>query len=378
MNILMLNYEFPPIGGGASPVSYDIGKGLVKLGHQVTVVTMAYKDLPSHEKKDGMDIYRVKCLRKEKMVCHPWEQATYIISAVHFLKHRLNIRDYDICYTHFIIPTGPVAWWLKKKYHLPYVITSHGSDVIGHNNKRFKLLYALVKKPWCRIVRDAAAVVAPSKYLLELMQNNEKKGNYELIRNGVDTAFFGRGEAKKKKILIMCRLQETKNVQCVIRALAKVNLGEWKVEILGDGPYKEVLKQLTEECNLDDKITFCGWVNNRSNEHLQALQEASIYISASLVENCPTAVLEAASCGANLLLSDIPAHRQLTEALDSDIFFKAEYPEDLAEKLQKLMYHIEETGNLENQYDLLPYDWAMAVQKYEKLLSTYCKNQERR
>lgn len=357
-------------------MSYDIGKGLVQLGHQVTVVTMAYKDLPSYEKKDGMDIYRVKCLRKEKMVCHPWEQATYILSALHFIKRKLTIKEFDICYTHFIIPTGPIAWWLKKRYHLPYVITSHGSDVIGHNNKRFKLLYALVKLPWCKIVRDAAAVVAPSKYLLELIQSNEKNGNCELIRNGVDTSFFGRGEEKQKKILIMCRLQETKNVQCVIRALEKVDLGEWKVEILGDGPYKEILRQLTKECKLEDKITFRGWVNNRSKEHLQALQEASIYVSASLVENCPTAVLEAASCGANLLLSDIPAHRQMAETLDSDIFFPAEYPEALAEKMQYLIERIEQTDNFENQYDLLPYDWAMVIQKYEELLATYCKKQE--
>ncbi len=26
--ILMLNYEFPPLGGGASPVSYEIAKGI--------------------------------------------------------------------------------------------------------------------------------------------------------------------------------------------------------------------------------------------------------------------------------------------------------------------------------------------------------------
>jgi len=37
MRILMLNYEFPPLGGGTSPVSYEIAKGYVKLGHSVDV-----------------------------------------------------------------------------------------------------------------------------------------------------------------------------------------------------------------------------------------------------------------------------------------------------------------------------------------------------
>lgn len=36
----MLNYEFPPLGGGASPVSFEIAKGYVKLGNEVDVVTM--------------------------------------------------------------------------------------------------------------------------------------------------------------------------------------------------------------------------------------------------------------------------------------------------------------------------------------------------
>ena len=39
-SILVLNYEFPPLGGGASPVSYDLAKGYVQRGYGVSVVTM--------------------------------------------------------------------------------------------------------------------------------------------------------------------------------------------------------------------------------------------------------------------------------------------------------------------------------------------------
>ena len=74
MKILMLNYEFPPLGGGASPVSYEIAKGYAKLGHKVDVVTMGYKNLPKFEIKEGINIFRVKCWRSKKEICHPWEQ----------------------------------------------------------------------------------------------------------------------------------------------------------------------------------------------------------------------------------------------------------------------------------------------------------------
>lgn len=368
MKILMLNYEFPPIGGGASPVSYDIGRGLAECGHKITVVTMAYGDLPLHEVKDGMDIYRVKCWRTQKMVCHPWEQATYIIAAIRFIKKNLVVRDFDICYTHFIIPTGVISWWLKSKYQLPYVITTHGSDVIGHNNKRFKLLYFLVKKPWCSIVRNASSVVSPSVYLIDLMRRTEKDGHYDLIQNGIDTNFFVKEEDKKRKILVMCRLQETKNVQCIVKALSKVDLMGWVVDIVGDGPYKENLKKLVKEYHLESWVHLSGWITNKSKEHLKVLQESAIYISASRVENCPTSVLEAIACGSHVILSDIPAHRQLMGELDSEIFFPVDDVDALANKIQKLIKETASERSLSNSYHVGQFSWANSIQKYVTLL----------
>ena len=59
MKILMLNYEFPPLGGGASPVSYNLAKELVKQGHSIDVVTMGFKGLKRFEVVDGINVYRV-------------------------------------------------------------------------------------------------------------------------------------------------------------------------------------------------------------------------------------------------------------------------------------------------------------------------------
>src|SRR3989344_9247543 len=164
MRILMLNYEFPPLGGGASPVSYEIAKGYVKLGHKVDVVTMGFKGLPNFEIKDGIKIYRVKCLRSKKEICYPHEMLTYIISAKLFLKNHLKNNKYDINHTHFIIPTGIVSLWAKKFFGLPYIITSHGSDVLGYN-KRFNKVYPFISGKWKKIIQEAKLVVSPSKFL---------------------------------------------------------------------------------------------------------------------------------------------------------------------------------------------------------------------
>jgi glycosyltransferase involved in cell wall biosynthesis len=191
LKILMLNYEFPPLGGGASPVSYEIAKGYAQLGHSVDVVTMGYKELPSFEKKDGINIYRVKCMRKKKEICQPWEQLSYVHFAKKFLKEHLKTHSYDINHTHFIIPTGLVSLWLKKKYNLPYIITSHGSDVIGYNNKRaFKYLYPLLKGKWKKIIKEAKFVTTPSEFLQDKIREITREGNFTVIYNGIDKDKF--------------------------------------------------------------------------------------------------------------------------------------------------------------------------------------------
>lgn len=363
MNILVLNYEFPPLGGGASPVSYDIAKYMACRGHKVTVVTMRYGKLPALEECEDIQIHRVKCLRTKEMVCHPWEQLTYIVSAIIYITRNLPVHEYDLCHAHFIIPTGAIAWYLKRIYKLKYIITSHGSDVIGHNNKRFGLLYKFIKLPWKGIVKQADRVIAPSSYLKGLMIKTEAKAAYQVIPNGIDTTIFTKEEIKKKEILILCRLQKTKNVAFVLNALADIDMKGWTVNVLGEGPQKEELMRQAKNLGLSERVLFRGWIQNKSEEHLRYLKEASIYLSGSKVENCPTAVLEAAACGAKLLLSDIPAHRQLIK--DKSVFFTLDNNEQLKEKLQELIHE----GAAQNIYDMSQYDWKNIIDKYENMMN---------
>lgn len=369
MNILVLNYEFPPIGGGAGVVSYDISKRLAEAGHQVTVVTMGFEQLPSYEEKDGMRIYRVKCIRKKKAVCYPWEQLSYILSTMLFLRHHMKENHYDINHTHFIIPTGPISYWLKKKYGLEYVITSHGSDVAGYNQKRFKFLHKILIGPWRVIVRNAREVISPSLYLQALL---EKSGpglkQYPIIPNGIELETYLplKKREKKKHVIVMCRLQEAKNVQTVIRGFArfvlKTEYGDWRLDILGDGPYREILEELVRELGIEDKVQFHGWIPNRSERQLELLGQAKVYVSASTFENCPMSVLEALAAGVYPLVSDIPAHRQILPVEDQ--LFGTNDVVKLSEKLMEAAQLTDWSLPL----DISTYDWNAVMQKYEEVL----------
>lgn len=305
MRILVLNYEFPPLGGGASPVSYEISRGYAKLGHKVSVVTMGFHGLPKFEKKEGMNIYRVKCLRTKKEICHPWEQLTYILSAKRFLKEHLKDKKnvYDICHCHFIIPTGIVALWLKKKYDLPYIITSHGSDVLGYN-KRFRYLYPLVARKWKEIVKEAKVVTTPSKFLQNKIKEITLNGNFIVIPNGIDPRKF-KPMKKENRILVVARLFPNKGVQDILDALKGVNLNGWKVDIVGDGPYRAFLESKAKENGLTNSVKFHGWVDNNSPKIKELYGKAKIFISASYFENMSMVLLEALASGCNVIASNV-------------------------------------------------------------------------
>src|SRR5208337_1591359 len=210
MKILFLNYEFPPLGGGGSQVSLEIAKGYVNNGHEVDVVTMSYDGLPEFEVVEGVKVYRVKSLRTKKEICHPWEQLTYLISARRFLTYHLRRTKYDINHTHFIIPTGAVSLWLKKKFNIPYILTAHGSDVLGYN-KRFAPLYPFLKRPWKKIVNNADCVTAPSDFLIQKIREIAGPGTYKTVPNGLDPTRFSPMK-KNKKILVVARLFRNKGI----------------------------------------------------------------------------------------------------------------------------------------------------------------------
>lgn len=368
MNILVLNYEFPPIGGGGGAVSRDLAVMLKKRGHNVSVITMQFGDLQTKEEIEGVTVYRVKCLRKEAGVCHAHEQLTYIISAIRFFRKYLQQEKFDICHVHFIIPTGAAALYLKHHFHIPYMITAHGSDVEGYNQKRFKLMHKMLRPFWKKIVREANAVIAPSRFLKDLMLRSDRTVRYTIIPNGIDLPYYQRLSAehsKTKSMVTMCRLQEPKGVQDVIRAFARARQPGWTLKVLGDGPYRSTLEHLTEELQVKDSVIFYGWVKNKSDQYEKLLGESYLYLSGSRFENCPMSVLEAAAAGCRLLISDIPAHRQLIE---EDVFFSCGDVKKLAERMREMMRAYRADEERKPIYEVEKYDWEKVCARYEEIL----------
>ena len=67
MHILVINYEYPPIGGGGGFVTRDILEAMAARGHHITIVTSGFDTLKDHEIRNGVEIIRTPILGRKNL-----------------------------------------------------------------------------------------------------------------------------------------------------------------------------------------------------------------------------------------------------------------------------------------------------------------------
>lgn len=298
MNILTLNHEFPPIGGGAAPVTLHLARHLVQLGHEVDVVTMHFGNLPKQETIEGVRVYRVPAFRRRPDLCRIHEMASYLIGARFFLSGLLKQKQYHLIHAHFIIPAGPLGVQVKNKTGCPLVITMHGSDVPGYNPDRFRFAHKCLLPVWKRLVHQVDQLVSPSGHLKELVCRWCPTASVRIIPNGFDENQFDSGVPKRPQILACSRILPRKGFQYLVEA-AKELPSEWEIHIAGDGPYLPTLKKQAEKSGVN--IHFHGWLSPNDPLLKQLYESSWIFVFPSEEENFPTVLLEALGAGCAII-----------------------------------------------------------------------------
>jgi glycosyltransferase involved in cell wall biosynthesis len=117
--------------------------------------------------------------------------------------------------------------------------------------------------------------------------------------------------AGRPLILAAGRLVPEKNLETLIRALAIVfEHHDAHAVLLGDGPLRSRITTLLQHRRMTDRISLRGYVPN-----LWAwMKRADAFVSLSQFEGNPNTVLEAIACECPVVLSDIPAHREIVDA----------------------------------------------------------------
>lgn len=294
MRILKLCYEFPPLGGGGGRVVHGLGRELVRLGHEVTVVTMAYDGLPRRETVDGIDVHRVPGIRQRLYQCSIPEVACHLPLAARLASRLLEERRFDLAHAHFILPDGFNAWRLHRNAGLPFLITAHGSDVPGYDPHRLRVSHRVLAPMWRSIVSAADTVICPSGVLAQLVRDRSPRARIEVIPNGLELGGMDPQRPRRKQILVVSKMLERKGIQYLIRAVAGTDVG-FEVHIVGDGPYMPEIRRTIAETGA--VVRLWGWLANDSQELMQLFETSSVFVLPSESENFPVVLLEAMRAG---------------------------------------------------------------------------------
>ena len=375
MKLLVLNYEYPPLGGGAGIISKNIAEGLAALGNEVTFLTTYYEGTEEDSIINGVRVIRLKSKRKDVFQSNIREMLSWMICAKRFLKNHLQVGKYDLCFANFALPCGEVAYSMKEMFHLPYTIISHGHDIPWFFPEQMMWYHAACYH-WIRKI----CMQSERNYMQsdEMLTNinaflGGTTGKNKLIYNGWNRDTFFPDESKRIKkftILFAGRLVLQKDPMTLLKAIniAKRSIPNFEVHIVGDGKMRKKMEDFVKKNGLENIVIFKKWLSKP--EIITEYQSASLTIMPSLAEGMSMALLEALACGQYVIATKVSNNEKLISAgMNGDFIEKKDY-KSLANKIidfynNKFLHNYtvptEHFNSIAEQFD-----WKNIVKQYDE------------
>ena len=367
MKILMLNYEYPPIGGGAGNAFRHLLMEYAKRNDlSIDVLTAAPE--PNNSIEPFSNTIRIHKIGIHKKNLHYWtkpEVLKWLWNAGAQLKQLLSKNQYDVAHAFFGFPTGWLTY--RCRTQLPYIISLRGSDVPGYN-VRLKLDYYLLKGLFHKIWQNAAAVIANSKGLAELAKQFEPSLDIGVICNGIDTDTFSppcdRSLDGRVKLLTVCRLIARKRIHILIDTVHLLKQRDINAElnIVGEGNLLNELKARVRQLNLADRVKFMGLVEY--DRIPSVYRQNHLFLMSSEHEGMSNAMLEAMACGLPVVSSACEGTEELVSnngrivpIATAEKF--AEVISEIVKATDQYTHMAEESRNIAEQFS-----WASSAQDY--------------
>lgn len=315
MKILLTTDWYQPVVNGVVTSIVNLKRELEERGHEVRILTLS-RTYESYKKEE---IYYIKSINLEKI--YPNVRAV--------LPHREALIEEIVCWNPDIVHsqcefmTFSYAVKISKKCGCPLLHTYHTiyEDYLHYfpgNLARYRMGTVLEKKIVAgfsrKVLRKTDQVIVPTEKVEKILERYEVTEPISVIPSGIEMGAFQsrltKEERQKKreelgipqdhKVLVSIgRLAKEKNLEEILRYFAQMRNEEekWDLSLLivGDGPDRERLEQITKELDLTKCVIFTGMV---APEKVPAYyQLGDVFVCASNSETQGITYIEAMASG---------------------------------------------------------------------------------
>lgn len=315
MKILLTTDWYKPIVNGVVTSVVNLKKELEERGHEVRVLTLS----PTYESYIEDDVYYVKSLNLEMI----YPNARAVLPHVESLVQDLIWWKPDVVHSQCEFMTFSYAVKISRKCKCPLLHTYHTiyEDYIHYlpgGLSSHKIGAAFEKKIVAqfskRILNKTDQVIVPTEKVEKILEKYEVEEPISVIPTGIDLKRFRNMLTKEEceslkkqwniplgnKVLVSVgRLAKEKNLEEILNYFARLVYEEGKealtLLIVGDGPDRGRLEEITQKLDLTGKVIFTGMVNPR--EVGIYYQMGDIFVCASNSETQGITYIEALASG---------------------------------------------------------------------------------
>ena len=335
----------PDVMGGVETHCEELFPRIARRGEDVTVIRR------KNYVHDGLTEWNgVKLIDIESPKQKSFEAIVHTFKAVNKAKQ----LGADVLHIHAIGPALLVPY--AKMLGLKVVFTHHGPD---YDRDKWGIMAKMVLKWGERMgCLFADEVIVISEVIRNLIRR--KYGRTEqvhLIYNGVPCPdytncpeyFRELGITERNYILGMCRFVPEKNLHHLVEAFRRVDKKGCRLVLAGDTDFEDEYSRALKREARENGVILTGFVKGKKLHSL--LTNARCYVLPSSHEGLPIALLEAMSYRLPVIVSDIPANKEM--GLDDSCYFETGNIEQLADRLQEII-----DGDFKQvHYDMEKYGW---------------------
>ena len=289
--------------------------------------------------------------------------------AVNYLKEIIKEEKPDILHAHYATSYGLIA---ALSGFSPFIISVWGSDIYEFPKKSFinrqSVKYILGKADFITSTSNAMAVEA-SKYTGKQI---------DIVPFGVDTSLFDDTEdIRDGRVVIgtVKTLSHNYGIDTLIQAyklFVENNPDKESVlEIVGQGPDREILEKLADDLGIGDKVIFRGFIENHKLPEVYNSFDVAVFLSRR--ESFGVSAVEASSCGTAIVASDTDGFKEVLEDGISGMIVPKEDPHKAYKAIEFLVSNPQkryEIGKAARQNVISQYDWNRNV---SQMISIYIK-----